>query len=182
MRRWMGRPPWPASSTTGNRRLRSSLSELWPNLISAAQARGVKLALLSSARMTEKSAKRLAALPGFGPRPSLSLRPDPAAGGGDEEAAFERWAQDRRPVNLKLVGDPLPADETELARLKAAAGGRRILLAASTHAGEEAILARVFQDVDCDHTCSSSPPPSGRGAEVADLFPDRSRDARPARR
>src|SRR5213075_768283 len=34
-------------------------SELWPNLISAAQARGVRLALIS-ARMTEASAERWA--------------------------------------------------------------------------------------------------------------------------
>ena len=40
-------------------------SELWPNLILAAKARGVRLALLS-ARMTEASAARLGAGAGLG--------------------------------------------------------------------------------------------------------------------
>ncbi|ADZ71831.1 3-deoxy-D-manno-octulosonic acid transferase [Polymorphum gilvum] len=45
----------------------------------------------------------------------------------------------RSPGNLKYDVEPPAADEAELARLRAALGGRRVWLAASTHPGEEDI-------------------------------------------
>jgi 3-deoxy-D-manno-octulosonic-acid transferase len=47
-------------------------------------------------------------------------------------------------LNLKLLGAPLPFDPADLAALKAALAGRQVVLAASTHAAEEApIVAAV---------------------------------------
>ena len=43
-------------------------------------------------------------------------------------------------ANLKLVGEALPADEAELTRLRAAAGDRLIVTAASTHPGEDPLI------------------------------------------
>ncbi len=47
--------------------------------------------------------------------------------------------------NLKLLSSPLSVDEAALATLKQAIGPRPVWLAASTHAGEEALMARVQQ-------------------------------------
>jgi 3-deoxy-D-manno-octulosonic-acid transferase len=48
-------------------------------------------------------------------------------------------------ANLKLAGEPLPADEAELARLKLAAGDRLVVTAASTHPGEDRLIASAVE-------------------------------------
>ena len=48
-------------------------------------------------------------------------------------------------LNLKLVGDAPPVDHVLAGALKAGAGARKIVLAASTHAGEETLIAEAFQ-------------------------------------
>src|SRR6185369_2456752 len=45
------------------------------------------------------------------------------------------------PGNLKFAADPLPADEAVLAELRRVLAGRETWLAASSHTGEEAIMA-----------------------------------------
>jgi 3-deoxy-D-manno-octulosonic-acid transferase len=117
-------------------------SELWPNLILAARGAGVRLALVS-ARMTEKSAKAWRAQPAavgamlksF----DLVLAQDGATRGRLEAFGARIGGQ----LNLKRVGDPLPFDAGELARLKAMVGARPVVVAASTHAPEEALIARA---------------------------------------
>jgi 3-deoxy-D-manno-octulosonic-acid transferase len=119
-------------------------SELWPNLIVAARRRGVRLALLS-ARMTEASARR------WGRAPTTAralLRAfDPIL--PQDEATAERLARlggEAGPrLNLKLVVDAPPVDAELVAALKAGADGRKIVLAASTHPGEEALIADAFR-------------------------------------
>lgn len=122
-------------------------SELWPNLIRGARARGVKL-VLASARMTEASARGWARAPGAA-RELLScfdlILPQDAATAARLEALGGRIGP---ALNLKRVGDPLPCDAAELARLRAAIGGRRVILAASTHPGEEPIIARAAAGLD----------------------------------
>jgi 3-deoxy-D-manno-octulosonic-acid transferase len=115
-------------------------SELWPNLILGARRRGVRLALVS-ARMTEASAR------------GWSRRPDAARamlGGFEAILAQDAATEDRLAslggrvtgrLNLKRLGSPPPADAGQVAALKAAIGKRRIVLAASTHPGEEALIA-----------------------------------------
>lgn len=119
-------------------------SELWPNLIQTAQARGLKLALIS-ARMTEASAR------GWGRFPvaahailsafDLVLPQDEAT--ADRLARLGAAVGPR--LNLKLAGQPLPFDAAELERLRAATAGRRVILAASTHPGEEQVAAEAFR-------------------------------------
>ncbi len=115
-------------------------SELWPNLIAGACARGARLALLS-ARMTEASARGWARAPATA-RALLSafelILPQDAATAGRLEALGGRVGPR---LNLKLVGAPLAHDPGELAQLRAAAEGRKVVLAASTHEGEEALIA-----------------------------------------
>ena len=114
-------------------------SEIWPNLILGAKQRGAKLALIS-ARITHKTAKGWA-------RMSKGIRQVLAAFDlvlPQDELSAERLRffgveTDGR-LNLKLAGQPLPADEAELAALRKAIGKRPVVLAASTHAGEEATI------------------------------------------
>ena len=119
-------------------------SELWPNLLLGAKARGAKLALVS-ARMTVESAAGWARFPkaarallgAF----DLILPQDVRIGlrlkglGG----LVDGYA------NLKLVGEALPADVAELSRLKAAAGDRLIVTAASTHPGEDGLIVSAVE-------------------------------------
>jgi 3-deoxy-D-manno-octulosonic-acid transferase len=118
-------------------------SELWPNLLGAAKARGTKLALLS-ARITQESAR------------GWKRAPDAAKallGAFDLVMAQDRASEARLQAlgartaglaNLKLVGVPLTCDATQLAALKTAAGSRPIVLAASTHPGEEEMIASAL--------------------------------------
>jgi 3-deoxy-D-manno-octulosonic-acid transferase len=119
-------------------------SELWPNLIGAARRRGMKLALVS-ARMTQASADRWARWPGSARalvRAFDVLLPQDAVTAG----RFARLGAAVGPeLNLKRIGEPLPCDETELARLRAAMAGRKVVLAASTHPGEDELAVDAFR-------------------------------------
>jgi len=115
-------------------------SELWPNLIAAARARRVPLALVN-ARVSARSAGLWARVPGLarallgGFRLVLAQSEADAArlrGLGAPRA--QCWG------NLKFAARPLPADEAELERLRGLLGGRPVFLAASTHSGEEALV------------------------------------------
>ncbi len=152
-------------------------SEFWPNLILGAKARGAHLALLS-ARVTEKTAK------GWEQAPALARTVLEAFDTVlPQDAATERRllrlgvVSDGR-LNLKYVGEPLTCDAAELARLEGEIGSRRVALAASTHAGEEAFIAAAFEVMP-----AMAPPPllivaprhPERGAEVAALLKARGR-------
>lgn len=119
-------------------------SELWPHLLLGARARGTKLALVS-ARMTDESARGWTRAPRAARTVlgafDLILPQDVRTGIRlkDLGALIDGYA------NLKLVGETLPADAAELARLKAAAGDRLIVTAASTHPGEDALIASAAE-------------------------------------
>ena len=118
-------------------------SEFWPNLVADTQARGIPMVLVNG-RMSDRSFGRWTLMRGFiGPllagfamclaqseRDTRRLR---ALGATDVRAAG----------NLKSAAPPLPVDEAELARMRAAFEGRPLWLAASTHPGEETIAATV---------------------------------------
>jgi 3-deoxy-D-manno-octulosonic-acid transferase len=115
-------------------------SELWPNLLGEAARRGVRLALVS-ARMTDTSARGWARAPASA---RALLRAFDVVLPQDEASAgrLERLgAQPLGRLNLKLLGDAPPVDATMRQGLMQAAAGRSIVLAASTHPGEEAIVA-----------------------------------------
>lgn len=118
-------------------------SEFWPNLILGAEQRGARLVLMS-ARVTEKTAKgwrrargmAAAVLKAF----DLILPQDRAT-----QQRLAPWGVGGPLVNLKYVGEPLACDEAELARLKTAIGARPVVLAASSHPGEEALIAASLE-------------------------------------
>jgi 3-deoxy-D-manno-octulosonic-acid transferase len=118
-------------------------SELWPNLIGDAHDRGVKLALVS-ARITEHSAegwaKRPAAAKALLAAFNLILPQDKASA----ERLNRLGATPGPLLNLKYVAAAPPVDAAQLDTLKTGLASRRpIVLAASTHAGEEAIIAQA---------------------------------------
>lgn len=120
-------------------------SELWPNLISAASARGMPMLLLN-ARMSQRSFRGWQFLPSV-------IRP--LLGGFDICLAQDTVHAERlkrlgaRQANcvgdLKSAAPPLPVVPEELDRLTRQIGDRPIWLAASTHDGEEAIAAEAHR-------------------------------------
>lgn len=147
-------------------------SELWPNLILGARQRGVKL-VLASARITDRTARNWGRLPGAAGALlggfDLVLPQD-----DDSEARLARLGRpgDGR-LNLKYAGEPLPFDAKALAALKTAASGRPVLLAASTHEGEDALVLETFQALDADRRGDPLlvivPRHRERGPAIADL-------------
>ncbi len=118
-------------------------SEIWPNLLLAARAAGARTALVS-ARLSAAS------LRGWGRVPAAARR---LLGGFDRVLAQDDatasglkalGARDDGRLNLKLAGAPLPVDGGALEEMRAAVGTRPVLLAASTHPGEEALALDVF--------------------------------------
>lgn len=112
-------------------------SDIWPNLILGAHARGVKLALVN-ARMSERS------FAGWrwarGTAAAILSAYDVCLAQDDEIAERFRvlGARDVRTAgSLKADAPPLPADPVRLEALRAAIGDRPILLAAQTHPGED---------------------------------------------
>lgn len=119
-------------------------SDIWPNLILATAARTVPLALIN-ARMSPRSMKRWRKNGRTG-RPLFS-RFNVVLAQNDSVARTIKGLGAPNVIvagNLKIDAPPPPVDAETLARLKAATEGRPILLAASTHPGEEAIIAAAF--------------------------------------
>lgn len=120
-------------------------SEIWPTTLGELARRAVPQVLVN-ARISGRSAGRWSRVGGlaraiFG-RLTLALAQSVADG---ERLAALGAAHVVVTGNLKFDGLPLTADEAELARLRAAIGDRPSWLAASTHAGEEAIAGEVHR-------------------------------------
>ncbi len=124
-------------------------SELWPNLILATKESGARLALLS-ARLSLGSERGWAWF-GGALREMLQAFDLVLARDADAAAAFARLGVTVDGVaDLKLGAAPLPFDDNELARMREATRGRPVILAASTHAGEEGVILDAFLAVRGD--------------------------------
>lgn len=114
-------------------------SELWPNLILAAEARGVPLALVN-ARMSPSSLRRWENWSAAGKRLLRTFRFVSVAD-ARTSAALARLRE--APVttlgNLKLAAPPPRVDAGARAALAREIGARPVWLAASTHLGEDEI-------------------------------------------
>jgi 3-deoxy-D-manno-octulosonic-acid transferase len=120
-------------------------SELWPNLVLETHGRGVPMILVNG-RMSDRSFAGWRRWPGL-IRPLLrSFALLLAQGEGDAQRFRALGAKSVAVTGtLKYDAAALPADEAELARLRAALGGRPVWLAASTHEGEEEIAAAAHR-------------------------------------
>lgn len=125
-------------------------SELWPNMLLMTQHTGCPMFLLN-ARMSGRSAKRWqhfrslmqAMLETF----TLILAKSP------EDAERFRMLGAQRVEqygNLKFSTPPLEADANITEEIREQIGKRPVWLAASTHPGEEALVAEVHQMLKCD--------------------------------
>jgi 3-deoxy-D-manno-octulosonic-acid transferase len=141
-------------------------SELWPNLILGARRRGVRLALVS-ARMTEASAR------GWARRPAAAkamLRGFETILAQDDASAARLEALGGHVtgrLNLKRLGAPLDVDEAQVTVLKTAFGDRPIILAASTHPGEEALIAAAVRGAPGHPLLIIAPRHPERGEAIA---------------
>ena len=151
-------------------------SEIWPNTLRAAHARGIPL-MLVNARLSPRSFARWRRLPGTA-RDVFGLF-DCVQAQSDAVAERLRTLGARRvvsPGNLKFAADPLPADPAELARLRARLAGRPVWLAASTNPGEEEKILAVHDRLAAGHPgllTLIAPRHPERGAEIAALVAPR---------
>ena len=115
-------------------------SDLWPNLICSCAKRKIPMIIING-RLSERSFKRWRRVPGA--IAALLNRFDLCLAQSASDA--ERYAKLGAPRvsatgNLKLDVPALPADEAVLRRLRDIIGKRPVMVAASTHAGEEAAV------------------------------------------
>jgi 3-deoxy-D-manno-octulosonic-acid transferase len=112
-------------------------SDLWPNLILEASARGVRLALVN-ARISARSAERWRLARASG---AALLGAFDVVLAQDDAFAARFRALGARHVqavgSLKADAPPLAADPAALAAMQTAIGARPVLLAAQTHPGED---------------------------------------------
>ncbi len=120
-------------------------SDLWPNLIVMAADRKIPLILVNG-RMSDRSYRRWRRLPRT--IEALLRRFDLClARTADDAERFGALGAPRVTVtgNLKLDVPVPPRDPRKLQALTAATRGRTVVVAASTHAGEESVIADVHR-------------------------------------
>lgn len=122
-------------------------TEIWPNLVAAAKARAIPLALVN-ARLSEKSRRgyrRFAALTA----PAFAALDLVAAQTADDAERLQSVGARAPQVtgNLKFDVTPDPAQLAHGLNWRAEIGGRPVWLAASTRDGEEALILDAFARV-----------------------------------
>jgi 3-deoxy-D-manno-octulosonic-acid transferase len=147
-------------------------SDLWPNLIMAVAELKIPLILVNG-RLSERSYNRWRRFPrtieALLRRFDLCLVRSP-----DDARHFDALGAPRIAItgNLKYDVPVLPADGGKLAALQHAMGRRTTVVAASTHSGEETILAEVHRLLKIsfpDLLTVIAPRHPQRGAAVADV-------------
>ncbi len=148
-------------------------SELWPNLVAGCRARGVPMMLVNG-RMSARSARGWGRAPGLA-RAMLgaftAVHPQSEADGA---RLMTLGAREVLPAgNLKLATPALGADPVQVEALEVALGGRPVWLAASTHGGEEAIVAAAHARLAASHpglVTIVAPRHPERGAALAQML------------
>ena len=120
-------------------------SEIWPLTMSELNHRDIPLIIING-RMSERSFTRWSKMPAmvrqmFGNVPLCLVQTE------QDRQRYRALGIEAVEVtgNLKLDVPPPSAEEGELRRLKAAIGPRPVWIAASTHPGEERLLAQAHQ-------------------------------------
>ncbi len=123
-------------------------SELWPNMIMAAKGRDIPLALVN-ARMSAASIERWAKRGGKSVKALLACF-DVILAADESTARGLSWLSGREIIsvgNLKDAAPPLEVDQKQLKKLKTALGRRPVWCAASTHKGEEELIAHAALEI-----------------------------------
>ncbi|MFA5956631.1 glycosyltransferase N-terminal domain-containing protein [Hyphomicrobium sp.] len=116
-------------------------SDIWPNLILGTAERRIPLVLVN-ARMSPRSIRRWRKYAGIG-RPLFS-RFAAVLAQNQQIARAIKWLGAPNVItagNLKIDAPPPPVDADTLALLRTAVGQRPVFLAASTHPGEDTVIA-----------------------------------------
>jgi 3-deoxy-D-manno-octulosonic-acid transferase len=133
-------------------------TELWPNLIDQCQRRAIPV-VIANARLSERSAAgygRLDALV----RPMLKQLSLVIAQTEQDSRRFQELGVDRQRMvvggNIKFdvsLNEQVRAEAERVARAWGIDGknGRKVLIAASTHEGEEPIIVTAFQQILVNH-------------------------------
>ena len=145
-------------------------SELWPNLLLACADNGIPL-MLVNARLSERSFRGWQRAGGVAGR-LLSLFAAVQAQTEADGGRLSRLGATRVacPGNLKFAAAPLPFNLAELNRLGDVLIDRPVWLAASTHPGEEALIATVHRRLAVAHpglVTILAPRHPERGAAIA---------------
>ncbi len=120
-------------------------SDLWPNLILGTAGRAIPLVLVN-ARMSPRSMKRWRKNARVG-RPLFSRMNLILTQNSKISTTMKRLGAPNviTAGNLKIDSPPPPIDHAKLDFLKSAIGDRPVFLAASTHLGEESLVAAAHQ-------------------------------------
>lgn len=123
-------------------------SEIWPNMIEGLRTRGIPAAMVN-ARLSPRSFRRWKLAAGDIARllSAFSVILPQTQEDADSFTALGAAAVIVSD-NLKYAATPLPCDEEELKKLRAATAGRPLWLYASTHEGEEAIACRIHRHLE----------------------------------
>lgn len=145
-------------------------SELWPNLLAACRRRRIPLMLIN-ARVSDRSFARWRRAPGLA-RQVLGGFARVQARSETDGRRLRELGCDAVQVcgDLKLAAPPLPYDAAELERLRGRLAGRPMWLAASTHPGEEALVAQAHAALQPQHSrllTIIAPRHPERGAAIA---------------
>jgi 3-deoxy-D-manno-octulosonic-acid transferase len=147
-------------------------SDLWPNIIMSASARKIPM-VLANGRMSARSYDRWRRFPRT--IEALLRRFDLCLTRSPEDA--ERFGALGAPRvcitgNLKFDVPALPVDAGKLAALTGAIQGRKVVVAASTHPGEENVVADAHRRLRATHPgllTIIAPRHPQRGPDVADI-------------
>jgi 3-deoxy-D-manno-octulosonic-acid transferase len=148
-------------------------SEFWPGILSEMREREIPAVLLQG-RVSAQSFRRWSRWPKLAAGLLRAFDFVLAQSAADGERLKLLGARAVECLgNLKMAAAPLPVDAGELAELTAKLADRPRWLAASTHPGEEAIVARVHRDIAGRYPgllTILAPRHPSRGAELARSF------------
>lgn len=150
-------------------------SELWPNLIRETHKQGCPLVLLN-ARLSEKSHGLWRRLAGTAEGLLRCFSLILAQSEEDAERFRALGSSNARYIgNLKYFALPLPSDAKETGQLLGMIGQRYVWLAASTHPGEEEMVAEAHRQIKESFTSLLTiivPRHDSRGEAIQDTLED----------
>ncbi len=125
-------------------------SEFWPNLVSETSRRGTPMVLING-RISDRSFARWRRYPAT-IKALLGCFALCMGQSKTDAERLQRLGAPRSicPGNLKYAAPPLPADPGKLDALERASAGRRVWVAASTHAGEEQLCGQIHNQLKTD--------------------------------
>lgn len=134
-------------------------AEVWPNLVSAARRQGIRVSMVN-ARLSARSERRFHQL-GFLMRPIFAMLDQVLVQEPGDIARFTALGVSKERLHhtgsIKFDPQGAAADEAQIAQLRTVmhqagiTAAHRIILLASTHPGEEALLAQVVQQLAAKH-------------------------------